>query len=520
MKIRRTKPTMKQQLFLFFMLAAVLVCLIFSAYYFVSEQRVLRNNLERENTKNLQYAIERIEENAMRVEKFANQICQNGQIRALMLADDPFAPAETMAVASMLDEQFQFVTVTEDILSLYLIGENGLDIRRGKEAALVDRDAVYRAFCSDAFFADGGIACWGSGADNPCRFSQYETVLPYSRRIIDETTGRTAGYLVILLREAVLTNIGDALLGQKNTAFCLVDTTDSYVVRSDGWKRLSAHTEQDLRRMAMNEEHRLWDAPYQFFKRSSSVFDWCIVEAVSTYEFAQQRSILLQAFVVVGVLALLLALILASVFAEVRMLRAQINPHFIYNTLNSIKMMAVMQGSRGIQNMTEALGSILRSSLSKAEEQIILREELALLEQYIYIQNIRYKGNIEYEVDVQDESLLDLRLQRFLLQPLIENAILHGIEAAPHHGGTIRLTAWREKREIYISVEDDGAGIPPEILQRLQRHERVTQGSIGVHNVDERLRMLYGEDCGLSFESEEHVRTCVTVHLREMGESK
>ena len=132
MKIRRTKPTMKQQLFLFFMLAAVLVCLIFSAYYFVSEQRVLRNNLERENTKNLQYAIEKIEENAMRVEEFANQICQNGQIRALMLADDPFAPAETMAVASMLDEQFQFVTVTEDILSLYLIGENGLDIRRGK----------------------------------------------------------------------------------------------------------------------------------------------------------------------------------------------------------------------------------------------------------------------------------------------------------------------------------------------------------------------------------------------------
>lgn len=400
MKIRRTKPTMKQQLFLFFMLAAVLVCLIFSAYYFVSEQRVLRNNLERENTKNLQYAIEKIEENAMRVEEFANQICQNGQIRALMLADDPFAPAETMAVASMLDEQFQFVTVTEDILSLYLIGENGLDIRRGKEAALVDRDAVYRAFCSDAFFADGGIACWGSGANNPCRFSQYETVLPYSRRIIDETTGRTAGYLVILLREAVLTNIGDALLGQKNTAFCLVDTTDSYVVRSDGWKRLSAHTEQDLRRMAMNEEHRLWDAPYQFFKRSSRVYDWCIVEAVSTYEFAQQRSILLQAFVVVGVLALLLALILASVFAErlvqpirsmadavdriaqgqfdcalpcdsvqeyarleqgieqmqgdiralldsrvqqekekrkaeVRMLRAQINPHFIYN--NSIR---------------------------------------------------------------------------------------------------------------------------------------------------------------------------------------
>ena len=80
MKIRRTKPTMKQQLFLFFMLAAVLVCLIFSAYYFVSEQRVLRNNLERENTKNLQYAIEKIEENAMRVEKFANQICQNGQM--------------------------------------------------------------------------------------------------------------------------------------------------------------------------------------------------------------------------------------------------------------------------------------------------------------------------------------------------------------------------------------------------------------------------------------------------------
>ena len=585
MTIRRTKPTMKRQLFLFFMLAAVLVCLIFSAYYFVSEQRVLRNNLERENTKNLQYAIEKIEENAMRVEEFANQICQNEQIRALMTADDPSAPAETTAVASMLDEQFQFVTVTEDILSLYLIGENGMDIRRGKEAALVDRDTVYRAFCSDAFFANGSIACWGSSVDNPCRFSRYETVLPYSRRIINESSGKTAGYLVILLREAVLTDVGDALLGQQDTAFCLVNAADSYIVRSDGWKRLSAQAGQDLRGAALNKEHKLQDASYQFFRQSSTVYNWRIIEAVSTYEFAQQRSILLQAFVVVGVLALLLALILASVFAErlvqpirgmadvvdriaqghfdcelprdsvqeyarleqgiehmqgdirqlldsrvrqekekrkaeIRMLRAQINPHFIYNTLNSIKMMAVMQGSRGIQNMTEALGSILRASLSKAEEPTTLREELALLEQYVYIQNIRYKGNIEYEVDVQDETLLDLQLQRFLLQPLIENAISHGIEAVPHHGGTIRLTAWRDKREIYISVEDDGAGIPLEILQRLQRHEQVTQGSIGVHNVDERLRMLYGEDCGLSFESEEHVRTCVTAHLREKGESK
>ena len=592
MKIRRTKPTMKQQLFLFFMLAAVLVCLIFSAYYFVSEQRVLRNNLERENTKNLQYAIEKIEENAMRVEEFANQICQNGQIRALMLADDPFAPAETMAVASMLDEQFQFVTVTEDILSLYLIGENGLDIRRGKEAALVDRDAVYRAFCSDAFFADGGIACWGSGADNPCRFSQYETVLPYSRRIIDETTGRTAGYLVILLREAVLTNIGDALLGQKNTAFCLVDTTDSYVVRSDGWKRLSAHTEQDLRRMAMNEEHRLWDAPYQFFKRSSSVYDWCIVEAVSTYEFAQQRSILLQAFVVVGVLALLLALILASVFAErlvqpirsmadavdriaqgqfdcalprdsvqeyarleqgieqmqddiralldsrvqqekekrkaeVRMLRAQINPHFMYNTLQVIGGMALEKDAPEVYSVTLALSDILRYSLNFSKEMVCLEEEVEYLKSYVMIQNERFGGKVQLKLELEPDTRKCL-IPKLILQPLAENSFEHGLL---NKAGDWLLTVESHttpEGDLLICIKDNGIGFDSERLAQIREKieldtvKALNSGShIGLANVHARIKLRSAkEGHGVSIDSSPETGTTVSVRMPALYEER
>ena len=205
--------------------------------------------------------------------------------------------------------------------------------------------------------------------------------------------------------------------------------------------------------------------------------------------------------------------------AEFHSLQAQINPHFLYNTIDMINWLAQQGRTDEVSNAVQSLSRFYKLTLSRKQSMSTIAKETEHVSIYLLIQNMRYHDSISFISDIPDE-LLEYSIPTLTLQPIIENAILHGIEAAPHHGGTIRLAAWREKREIYISVADDGAGIPSEILQRLQRHEQVTQGSIGVHNVDERLRMLYGEDCGLSFESEEHVRTCVTVHLREMGESK
>ena len=571
----RAKPegrTLKQQFFVYFMLAAVFACSVLGVYYYVSERHVLEQNLWNETEQTIGYAVSQIEETALRVEEFANRICQDELVDTLLRRDSTDFDAQTLAVVDELDKQFQFVTITEDILSLFLIGENGLDIRRGKEAALVDYDTVKKNFCTPGCYPDGVL---GVSRDNPCRFSQYASVLPYSRRIVDGASGQTLGYLVVLLRENVFVDVCSAFLERENEAFCLVDMDGRPVVRSAGWKQLEGGglTAGDA------EKQTLGGVPYRIFRHASAAYPWQLIEAVPLHQFEQQRKILQRAAGVAIVLTLLLSLVLANVFsgqfarpirrvvrtvediargnfnrqlprdsayelrcleesiekmqgdlkqlmdsriaqeqekraAEIQMLKAQINPHFLYNTLNSIKMMAVMQGARGIQNMTEALGDILRASLGSAEDMTTLRDELKLLDQYIYIQNIRYKGNIEYEASVKEQSLLDFQLPRFLLQPLLENAITHGIEAEGRGGGRITLTAWCEWGSLYIAVEDDGAGIPPDKLERLRRHERLTSRSIGVHNVDQRLRMTYGEAYGLRFESRPGEFTRVTARLR------
>lgn len=581
MRILKEGKTLKQQLFLYFLLISVFACVGFGVYYFNSERRALEENLRNETNQAMHYAAEQIERTALRVEEFANQICQNAQLLELLTRDSTEVDGQTLEVVEALDEQFRFVTITEDILSLLLVGENGLDLRRGREAALTDDAAVKAELCAPGYYPGAALTKWGVSRTNYCRFSQYPSVLPFSRRIVDIGSGETLGHLVLLLRESVFVDACNAFLEHEGSAFCVIDRQGREVIRNEGWIQLSEMLPDKTDGHAFPKECTLNGVHYLFFEHSADAYPWKLVSAVPAYQFTQQLRALRSAAVGTTGLVLVLSLLLATLFssqlarpiqrmvetvediaqgnfarglekdsvyelrrlensiekmqgdlkglmdsrvaqekekrtAEMQMLRAQINPHFLYNTLNSIKMMAVMQGAHGIQNMTEALGSLLRASLSRAEDRVTLREELALLEQYIYIQNIRYKGNIEYQAVVKEPSLMGFRMQRFLLQPLLENAIMHGIEQenAERRGGRITLTVWREADSVFLAVEDDGAGIPEEKLERLARGERLSTHSIGIYNVDRRLRMTYGQDYGLRFESVQGAFTRVTVRLR------
>ena len=152
---------------------------------------------------------------------------------------------------------------------------------------------------------------------------------------------------------------------------------------------------------------------------------------------------------------------------EYRMLQSQINPHFIYNTLNSIKWMATIQGANGISEITTALSRLLRSISKSTQLLIPIREELSFLEDYFIIQNYRYGGTITFLLQVDDASIYDKKIVRFTLQPLVENAIFHGIEPK---GGTGHITvhAFYETasessvRNIRIDVTDDGVGMSPQ----------------------------------------------------------
>lgn len=200
---------------------------------------------------------------------------------------------------------------------------------------------------------------------------------------------------------------------------------------------------------------------------------------------------------------------------EIALLQSQVNPHFLYNTLDSIRWMAVIQKNPGIASITHSLSNLLKNIAKGTQDKIPLREELGLLDDYIAIQSVRYLETFTFENKVP-ESLYDCRIVKLTLQPLVENAIFHGIEPTGECG-TITLTGREENGDLYLCVEDDGAGIEPERLANILTVESKRSGSslngIGIANVHKRLQLIYGRQYGLSVESEFGKYTRVTVHL-------
>lgn len=206
---------------------------------------------------------------------------------------------------------------------------------------------------------------------------------------------------------------------------------------------------------------------------------------------------------------------------EIALLQSQVNPHFLYNTLDSIHWMAVIQKSAGISQMTKSLSNLLKNLAKGTQDHITLQEELSLLNDYVAIQMIRYTEAFELMNRIP-ECLLQHRILKFTLQPLVENAIFHGIEPTGRFGA-ITLDGWEDEAFLYLSIRDNGVGIPPEQLQTLlsasaEHRSRGSLNGIGVFNVDQRLKLVYGPACGLTYESVVGEYTSVTVKiLREVA---
>jgi len=185
---------------------------------------------------------------------------------------------------------------------------------------------------------------------------------------------------------------------------------------------------------------------------------------------------------------------------EYQMLQSQINPHFLYNTLNSIKMMAAIQGATGIAEMTTALASLLRS-IAKGDRLVIpISEELSLVRDYFTIQNYRYGGMISFNIIVDDETITNYDIIKFSLQPLVENSIFHGLE--PKGGiGSITIHLSYVDENISIEVIDDGIGIPPDklaqILNQTTNDKNDFFKEIGISNVNRRIQYEFGKEYGI-----------------------
>lgn len=196
---------------------------------------------------------------------------------------------------------------------------------------------------------------------------------------------------------------------------------------------------------------------------------------------------------------------------EIRALQNQINPHFLYNTLNTVKWMAAVIDAENIVECIVALNKILRPIFSSQEETHTVRQELDYLQNYVTILNFRYGNNISFKVDV-DEALMEENIIRFILQPLVENAVTHGFMS--NETGSIQIKARREGEKLIFLVQDSGVGISPACLTELRdkiEHNREDSGGIGLQNVNQRLRLHFGSEYGLTIESDPGHGTSIYV---------
>lgn len=198
---------------------------------------------------------------------------------------------------------------------------------------------------------------------------------------------------------------------------------------------------------------------------------------------------------------------------EMNALQAQINPHFLYNTLDSVRWMAVIQKANGIADTVMSLENLLRNMAKGAGDKITLREELSLAQDYVNLQQVRYMEIFDYICDVPEEYM-DCMIVKMTMQPVIENAILHGIVPTGTYG-EIKVGIRETEKDLYISIEDNGTGVDGKEFQNLVKNRKNKNGmsGIGVANVDERLRMMYGKKYGLIFEGEKGRFARVIIHI-------
>jgi len=206
--------------------------------------------------------------------------------------------------------------------------------------------------------------------------------------------------------------------------------------------------------------------------------------------------------------------------SELQALQAQIRPHFLYNTLESIIWMAEIGENEKVIDMTSSLSKLFRATTSNANELVTLKTEIDYVTNYMKIQKMRYQDKLNYEIRV-DDSVLQAKVIKLIIQPMVENAIYHGIKQLKGKGRIV-VTAHAEEKTLYIAISDNGIGFDRDILDGNTAAVQKDEGGIGINNVRDRIKLFFGSEYGVTIKSAgqdplntdpEAINTIVTITL-------
>lgn len=176
---------------------------------------------------------------------------------------------------------------------------------------------------------------------------------------------------------------------------------------------------------------------------------------------------------------------------EIKALHSQINPHFLYNTLDTIIWMAEFEDNEKVISITKSLANYFRLSLSNGHEKIPLKDEIMHTKEYLFIQKQRYEDKLSYFFNIEDESLLSIKVPKIIIQPIVENSIYHGIKNLSGNG-IITIDVYRQNSTVNISVKDNGIG-----FEKAKQFKKSKTGGVGIKNVDKRIKFYYGKNYGV-----------------------
>ena len=552
----RQTGSLQKRLLVYMILIALIpaLCLLCWYFHYVRQQTV--DQLKHDSEQQLSAVLEKLDLVAEQVNDFVMWTSRSEPLRALLQRTGQVSVYDETAhqALAQLREQFYYRPIAQQIAALYILGDNGLELRYGPDSSLIGPDQLLPYVQS---LPEGQH--WGPQIAAPSALAAEQAGIVYAHAIPGGDGQPDCGTMVLLFSPDVVTDELEALRTDQTVLLTLYSRDGAELASIQGGAADGQPVE-----LRQRSQHTQWELCWEL--TAAGLPAQLRVAVLSTGAF------ILIALLLIVLLAVFLSHNLAapveriirqvssiakgdfsqSVAAgggteigqladsvnrmsadlqqllrekeekqqlEMRLLQEQINPHFLYNTLSSIKLMAGMQGKNSIAEIIEALGRLLRANLSGSRDQITLEEEFALLDGYMYIQNIRLKGNVDYTAQIE-EGLEGLPVPKFVLQPLVENAIVHGIGGRPE-GGTIMVRAVREGDGVSITVCDDGKGIPEQMRSELQRsldkadslQALDREHGIGLHNTACRLRLQCGTGCRVRLTPRQPCGLCVTLWL-------
>ncbi len=201
--------------------------------------------------------------------------------------------------------------------------------------------------------------------------------------------------------------------------------------------------------------------------------------------------------------------------ADIKLLQSQMNPHFLVNTLTTISTTALMHGDEQTYRMVTALSNMLDASLYNTEESvpfITIAKEIEHINCYLYLQHVRFQDKLQYTIDIESEDILKLYIPRLSIEPLVENSVIHGIEENIS-SGIVTVSIRRNENDLLATVTDNGKGFDVEKALQEKGGSKNRSHHIGINNTNRRIKLLFGEEYGIRFESETGVKTCAYVRF-------